>query len=174
MEGSEGLLMGFETKSCPRCGAELYADMCVCYECLYDFSRERQREVRAQDVPTIGGKDVGAGASPLERRVVTEVGVLVQTPVVDVWTAVSSGGATIGRGVENNVVLHSPAVSERHLRVVPTPDGMEVCDLGSNNPARYRGRDIRDRVVVSYGDTIDICGCRLTMTGPVSFEPPLD
>ena len=29
----------YETKICPRCGAKLYADMNVCYGCLYDFSR---------------------------------------------------------------------------------------------------------------------------------------
>lgn len=30
---------GFRTKTCPRCGAELFADMPICYGCLYDFSR---------------------------------------------------------------------------------------------------------------------------------------
>ena len=33
----------FETRTCPRCGSELYADMSVCYECLYDFSRDVSR-----------------------------------------------------------------------------------------------------------------------------------
>ncbi len=31
--------MRYETKLCPRCGAELYADMSICYGCLYDFTR---------------------------------------------------------------------------------------------------------------------------------------
>lgn len=30
-----------QTKVCPRCGMELFADMDVCYGCLYDFTRER-------------------------------------------------------------------------------------------------------------------------------------
>lgn len=30
------------TKTCPRCGEELFADMDVCYGCLYDFWREQQ------------------------------------------------------------------------------------------------------------------------------------
>lgn len=28
---------------CPRCAATLFADMDVCYECLYDFSRDSSR-----------------------------------------------------------------------------------------------------------------------------------
>ena len=27
------------TKRCPRCGATMFADMEVCYACLYDFTR---------------------------------------------------------------------------------------------------------------------------------------
>lgn len=30
-----------QTKACPRCGELLFADMDVCYGCLYDFSRDR-------------------------------------------------------------------------------------------------------------------------------------
>ncbi|MCH4054297.1 MAG: FHA domain-containing protein [Atopobiaceae bacterium] len=30
------------TKVCPRCGARLFEDMSVCYECLYDFDRVPQ------------------------------------------------------------------------------------------------------------------------------------
>lgn len=31
---------GERTKTCPRCGQVLFADMDVCYGCLYDFSRD--------------------------------------------------------------------------------------------------------------------------------------
>lgn len=30
----------YELRTCPRCGAQLFADMDVCYGCLYDFGRE--------------------------------------------------------------------------------------------------------------------------------------
>ena len=29
----------YAKKTCPRCGEELFADMQVCYGCLYDFTR---------------------------------------------------------------------------------------------------------------------------------------
>ena len=32
-------------KTCPRCGAKLFADMDVCYGCLYDFATEHERPV---------------------------------------------------------------------------------------------------------------------------------
>jgi hypothetical protein len=36
-------MMEFRTKLCPRCGEELFDDMCVCYGCLFDFSKEGAR-----------------------------------------------------------------------------------------------------------------------------------
>ena len=72
----------FETKTCPRCGSELYADMSVCYGCLYDFSRDRpyrQGAGRTAVLPRVA-------AGPREQRdLPEEVGVLVRTPVIDLW-----------------------------------------------------------------------------------------
>ena len=39
--GAQGGDEGFETKTCPRCGEVLFADMDICYGCLYDFSQAR-------------------------------------------------------------------------------------------------------------------------------------
>ena len=33
----------FQVKTCPRCGAELFEDMDICYGCLFDFTREAGR-----------------------------------------------------------------------------------------------------------------------------------
>ena len=96
---------------------------------------------------------------------------LLRTPTVDLWVPVSpDAGCVIGRDPANDVVLHAPTVSRRHLGLVPTPDGMEVSDLGATNPATYRGEEVRGSVVVPYGDSVEVCGCVLTMTGP---EPTL-
>ena len=38
---SENNAPEFEVKECPRCHELLFADMDVCYGCLYDFSREK-------------------------------------------------------------------------------------------------------------------------------------
>lgn len=45
---SNGVL--YQTKRCPVCDEELFADMDVCYGCLYDFSRE-PRPIVMDDVP---------------------------------------------------------------------------------------------------------------------------
>lgn len=167
-ELAAGRQEGYRTKVCPRCGAELYADMGVCYGCLYDFTREKERP-EASGLPA-GACAGGAGTTlDLARRdlsVTSEVGVTVSTPSVDLWVAVPPWGVLVGRGSGNDIVLHARAVSRSHLRLVPTPDGMEVHDLESTNPARYRGRDVRGTIVVPYGELIDVCGSLLAMTGP--------
>lgn len=40
---------------------------------------------------------------------------------------------TIGSAAENDVVLHDRAVSARHCRIEPSPEGLRVRDLGSRN-----------------------------------------
>ena len=165
---SEKRVSGYETKLCPRCGAELYADMNVCYGCLYDFSRESARpelpgfpeeESERDEGDTL---DLGRRASAPGKG----TGMLVRTASIDVWVGVPAQGVSVGRAPGNDIVLHSHAVSRSHLRLVPKPEGMEVSDLGATNPARHRGRDVRGSIVVPYGDAVDVCGCVLTMTGP--------
>ena len=60
----------YAKKTCPRCGEELFADMRVCYGCLYDFTRSDNgpSEIAAAlDEPEgIGGADP---AAPLVRHV---------------------------------------------------------------------------------------------------------
>ena len=227
----------YATKLCPRCGARLYGDMDVCYDCLYDFTRggasrasaaapgsahaergipenpavstaaaavavtasastaaapavvpaapaahaatptssaggERNPSRQTRDKPS-GLGDTQSLAPPPEalQRVGEEVGMLIRTPMVDAWLPVSpKEGCSLGRDPANDIVLHAPTVSRRHLRLAPTPDGMQVIDLGSTNPATYRGEEVRESVIVPYGDSIELCGCVLTMTGP---EPTL-
>lgn len=158
----------YATRLCPRCGSELYADMSVCYGCLYDFTRAPARPGPEGEAPPAAGDTLDLGAVPqAARHMADRVGVLVRTASVDLWAPVGEGGLTLGRDPSNDVVLHSPAVSRRHLRLEPTPDGMEVLDLGSTNPATYRGREV-DRVVVPYGEALDVCGCLLVVTGPAA------
>lgn len=163
----------YETRFCPRCGAELYADMSVCYGCLYDFSREppSPRELGLPELGEAPARDGEGDTVDLSEAALVahlardEAGMVVRTPFADVWVGVGEEGLTIGRSPENDLVLHVPAVSRRHLRVTPTSDGMEVCDLGATNPARYHGEEVRGRVIVPYGESVDVCGCALTMTG---------
>lgn len=171
----------YATKVCPRCGAELYDDMAVCYGCLYDFSRERPAPGAPGGLlppcPGDGERATSGGdTEDLSLAVRTcgaasqRVGALLRTACVDAWVEMGEDGLLVGRDPGCDVVLHSPAVSRRHLRLTPTSDGMEVCDLEATNPATYRGREVRGLVVVPYGDTVDVCGCLLTMTGPPLTE----
>lgn len=45
---AEGSAREYGTKTCPRCGQMLFADMSVCYGCLYDFRRS-EAGYEAQD-----------------------------------------------------------------------------------------------------------------------------
>lgn len=167
--------MEYQKKTCPRCGAELYEDMGVCYGCLYDFTRDEPRRERLLPEPPLVDGD-GQDTAPLGEAlacVPEEVGMRLSTASVDVWVGVPPEGLSLGRDPSNDVVLHSPAVSRRHLRLVPTSDGMEATDLDATNPTRYRGRDLRGAVIVPYGDSVDVCGCALTMTGPKGAQKSL-
>ena len=58
------------TKVCPRCGETLFADMDVCYGCLYDFSRDeagRAKQRQAEPPLTEVTKPIAipGGADPL-------------------------------------------------------------------------------------------------------------
>ncbi len=57
--GTEGVHDEAPTKVCPRCGQELFADMDVCYGCLYDFSR---------DVTVAHGSDMAPAGGERPRR----------------------------------------------------------------------------------------------------------
>ena len=130
-----------------------------------------QRPAAADDAPyeTPGDTlDLSAVAGQTGGPVPGAPGLGVRTSACDVWCPVPEGGVTVGRDARNDIVLHAPAVSRRHLRARPTPDGMEVTDLGSTNPARHRGHDITGSVVVPYGEVVDVCGCLLVMTGTAS------
>ena len=174
MAGEKGARGTYRTKTCPRCGDVLYGDMHICYGCLYDFSRDRSKKPTGLPALTEReefGERASAAPGVAGRG---ELGMVVKTQHADVWTPVPSEGALVGRDPGSDVVLHLPAVSQRHLRVCPTPDGMEVTDLGSTNPATYQGRAITRPTVVSYGDAIDVCGTTLVMTGRESDKYRVD
>lgn len=61
---TQGERQGWKTKTCPRCGQELFDDMDTCYGCLYDFTRDG---VDAPQPTTVrGGRPAatpGTGAS---------------------------------------------------------------------------------------------------------------
>lgn len=176
----------FAKKTCPRCGEALYADMQVCYGCLYDFSRKDNgpSEVVSPPAPAVepvlepdgpapsaeparppepGRPDVRAGGEEDFTTVLAEevAGaaphcVLVRSSGLDVLLPIGPEGISVGRGSGNQVVIHDKAVSRRHLRLSPTSRGVEATDLGATNPARFRGARVSGSVLVPWGEPVQV------------------
>jgi hypothetical protein len=72
--------------------------------------------------------------------------------------AVPTGGATIGRSRECDIVLADSNVSRKHAEIRPRGDGWTVTDLGSTNGVRVNGRQTRPNEPhpVSSGDELDV------------------
>lgn len=178
------------TKICPQCGQELFADMMVCYGCLYDFSREHidcSPMLPDPDVSETGelGLTYSRGFfAPLEEdaQMVEPVtggerttpsatgglGLFIQTGDIDLTVPLPVRGLMVGRLPINDIVLHSRAVSKQHVLIVPSGGGAVVEDQGSTNLAVLRGREVAGSRRMSLGDTLSICGTLLTLVD----EPP--
>ena len=89
--------------------------------------------------------------------------VWVKAAGADVLVPLDDAGISVGRGSGNTVVLHDKSVSRRHLCIAAAEGGAEVRDLGSTNPARYRGRPLRQSVLVRWGEEVELGGAVLAM-----------
>jgi hypothetical protein len=69
---------------------------------------------------------------------------------------VPSGGGTIGRSRDCDIVLEDAGASRRHAEIRPYADGWELQDLGSTNGVRVNGRAIRDAQPLRPGDRVEI------------------
>jgi ABC-type multidrug transport system ATPase subunit len=74
-----------------------------------------------------------------------------------------SDDITIGRALDNEVVLEAPSVSRHHARLTTVPGGLQVTDLGSAIGTVLNGREIEPRTpaVLRPGDTLTIAGYSL-------------
>lgn len=141
-----------DVKTCPRCGSKLFSDMEMCYECLYDFSKEDEQS------PTedyCEGEDVVAPEPAISVRIASRL--------LDVKVPLAPEGVVVGRSPECDVVLHDRAVSRRHVRVVPDGNGALVYDLSARNPARLNGKPVGDGSRMEFEDELLVCGTRLTL-----------
>ncbi|GAB3586269.1 FHA domain-containing protein [Calidifontibacter terrae] len=69
---------------------------------------------------------------------------------------------TVGRGLENKVVVDDLLVSRQHARLSPAPGGFEVVDLSSRNGTYINGRRI-DRGRLGEGDLLAVGHSRFTV-----------
>jgi hypothetical protein len=60
---------------------------------------------------------------------------------------------TLGRALDNDIVLESSEVSRHHARIELQTDGMRIIDLNSTNGTRVNGRSVRSQAIKA-GDEI--------------------
>jgi pSer/pThr/pTyr-binding forkhead associated (FHA) protein len=68
----------------------------------------------------------------------------------------ASGVIMIGRGADCQLILDDDYVSTRHARVVSTPDGIYIEDLGSTNGSYVNGQRITAPTTITMADTVRI------------------
>ena len=68
----------------------------------------------------------------------------------------SGGAVMIGRGADCQLILDDDYVSTRHARVVSTPNGIYVEDLGSTNGTYVNGQRITAPTTITLADTVRI------------------
>jgi hypothetical protein len=68
---------------------------------------------------------------------------------------------TLGRGLDNDVVVEDRRVSRRHARIQRSPRGWEIMDLASTNGTFVNGKPIRQQQLAT-GDTISLGGLEMT------------
>jgi Protein of unknown function (DUF3662)/FHA domain len=69
---------------------------------------------------------------------------------------VPSGGGTIGRSRDCDVVLEDAGISRRHAEIRPGPEGWTVADLGSTNGVRVNGAEVRGAHTLAPGDRVEL------------------
>ena len=137
------------TKVCPRCGQQLFDDMPVCYECLYEFSRQ-------EEVVPIQAYESYEGIAP--RGGTDRPRLRVCTASVDLALPIPEDGLVIGRGLACDIVLHTPSVSRRHVRLEPREGGVLVTNLGARNPPSVNGSELLETALMTGEDVLSICG----------------
>ncbi|MGN0287185.1 MAG: FHA domain-containing protein [Atopobiaceae bacterium] len=148
----------------------MFADMNVCYGCLYDFERDQKESSVGllipddwdAGLPPLGYDDEG-GTTSASLGLGGCLALRVCDPTLEVVVALGPAGVVVGRGEDCDVVLHATSVSRRHVRVDPSGDVALVRDLGATNPARLDGREISDEARMVVGQTLDVCGTLLTL-----------
>lgn len=71
---------------------------------------------------------------------------------------------TLGRALDNDIVLESSEVSRHHARIELQSDGMRIIDLNSTNGTRVNGRSVRSQAIKA-GDDVTFGNLSATLLG---------
>jgi hypothetical protein len=66
----------------------------------------------------------------------------------------------IGREATCDVVVPDRMVSRFHARLTPTPEGVQLEDLGSKNGTHCNGNPVTEKINLQDGDTLQIALCQ--------------
>lgn len=70
---------------------------------------------------------------------------------------------TVGRDVENDLVLDDTFISSEHANLQWNGSGWVVRDLGSTNGTRVNGEDVRRPTPIKLGDTLEFGRVRMKL-----------
>lgn len=149
-----------QTKVCPRCHEVLFADMDICYGCLFDFTKQAERRPHAQHLDTLPSIDKVQDTQVSQEK---NYRLHVSSRELDCHFDLIDQGIIIGRDPSCDIVLHSRAVSKQHVRISPSMGCLLIEDMGATNPAIIEGKEIRSCVGLSAGDVVNICGITLAV-----------
>lgn len=183
MGGRVDSVRGYGEKRCPRCGEVLFDDMDVCYGCLYDFGRDREKDLVAVGMPgelalleggleEPEGVEVALSREQCEQSEPPDLRVWLRTDSADVLLPLPGEGIVLGSDLSCDVVLHSILASPRHLRLVPAEGGALAFDMDAGLPATVDGVAVGEGTLVAQGESVAVCGSLLTLVGmPIVDEP---
>jgi pSer/pThr/pTyr-binding forkhead associated (FHA) protein len=139
---------------CPVCGTENRDDALTCRVCgAYKPEATTRRVAQIVKESVSATLHIEVLESPVESLVGRRFEIKVTAPGAIV---------SVGRAVENQIVVPDPAVSRRHLRLIVTSNGVIVEDLGSSNGTYLVERGVERLIkvenvgkeaVVRIGDT---------------------
>lgn len=108
--------------------------------------------------------------APMESGEITASAYLVVASTgswCDIHALVPGASVVIGRGGENQIVLHSNRCSRRHCEIFSENSDWFVRDLKSRNGTRLNDRPLRRVKPLNPGDRIEIAGTVLLLTSSI-------
>jgi Protein of unknown function (DUF3662)/FHA domain len=82
---------------------------------------------------------------------------------------VGSGGLTIGRATDNDLVARDSRVSRHHGRIVGRRGTLVYADLGSTNGSRVNGEPVKE-VVLGVGDRVQVGDTALVVEAAAALD----